>query len=131
MFHLLIFFFRFCYCKNLTLINCTVESLQGMCYIDNLVMKNCKLEDTTLAFEYSNVDAEVTGNIVSVLNPSSGTIKADGVDIKSNYPGWLKNIGYIPQTIFMTDSTIRRNVAFGYADDEIDDDDFRHLLIGP
>ena len=67
--------------KNVTLIDCTISSLQGMCYIDNLVMKNCKLEDTTLAFEYSNVDAEVTGNIVSVLNPSSGTIKADSIDM--------------------------------------------------
>ena len=45
--------------KNLTLINCTIESLQGLCYIDNLVMKNCKLINTTLAFEYSSVDAEI------------------------------------------------------------------------
>ena len=44
--------------KNLTLINCTIESLQGMCYIDNLVMKNCKLINTTLAFEYSTVEAD-------------------------------------------------------------------------
>jgi hypothetical protein len=63
--------------KNLTLINCTVESLQGMCYIDNLVMKNCKLINTTLAFEYSTVDAEIVGQIDSVLNPSGGVIKAD------------------------------------------------------
>ena len=62
--------------KNLTLINCTIESLQGMCYIDNLVMKNCKLINTTLAFEYSNADAEITTKIDSVLNPKSGTIKA-------------------------------------------------------
>ena len=66
--------------KNLTLINCTVESLQGMCYIDNLVMKNCKLLNTTLAFEYSTVDADITGKIDSVLNPSGGTIQADYID---------------------------------------------------
>lgn len=65
--------------KNLTLINCTIESLQGMCYIGNLVMKNCKLINTTLAFEYSNVDADITSTIDSVLNPSSGTIKADKI----------------------------------------------------
>ncbi|MCR5310598.1 MAG: DUF3737 family protein [Lachnospiraceae bacterium] len=65
--------------KNLTLINCTVESLQGMCYIDNLVMKNCKLINTTLAFEYSTVDAEITNKIDSVLNPSGGTIKAESI----------------------------------------------------
>ena len=63
--------------KNLTLINCTIESLQGMCYIDNLVMKNCKLLNTTLAFEYSSVEAEIASGIDSVMNPTSGTIKAE------------------------------------------------------
>jgi hypothetical protein len=63
--------------KNLMLVNCTIESLQGMCYIDNLVMKNCKLINTTLAFEYSTVDAEISGMIDSVLNPSGGVIRAD------------------------------------------------------
>lgn len=59
--------------------------------------------------------------LLGLLQLEGGVITADGVDIFTNYPGWLKNIGYIPQTIFMTDSTIRKNVAFGYADDEIDD----------
>ena len=62
---------------NLTLINCTGESLQGICYIDNLVMKNCRLLNTTLAFEYSTVDAEINGKIDSVMNPSGGSIRAD------------------------------------------------------
>lgn len=66
--------------KNLTLINCTIESLQGMCYIDNLVMKNCKLINTTLAFEYSTVDVDITGSIDSVMNPSSGVIRAECID---------------------------------------------------
>lgn len=62
--------------KNLTLVNCTIESLQGMCYIENLVMKNCKLLNTTLVFAYSTVDAKITSAIDSVLNPTSGTIRA-------------------------------------------------------
>jgi hypothetical protein len=66
--------------KNLTLINCTVESLQGMCYIDNLVMKNCKLINTTLAFEYSQVEADICSKIDSVINPSSGYIRAEKID---------------------------------------------------
>ena len=65
--------------KNLTLVNCTVESLQGMCYIENLVMKNCRTPNTTLAFEYSTVDIDVVGKIDSVLNPSGGIIRADGI----------------------------------------------------
>ena len=66
--------------KNLTLVDCTIESLQGLCYIENLVMKNCKLINTTLAFEYSSVDADITGKIDSVLNPKSGRITADAID---------------------------------------------------
>ncbi len=65
---------------NITLINCTIESLQGMCYIDNLVMKNCKTINTNLAFEYSSVDADITNNVDSILNPKSGVIKCAGVD---------------------------------------------------
>ena len=65
--------------KNLTLIDCTIESLQGMCYIDNLVMKNCRLINTTLAFEYSDVDADIRGGIDSVFNPGSGQISADRI----------------------------------------------------
>ena len=66
--------------KNLTLINCTIENLQGMCYIDNLIMKNCKLINTTLAFEYSSVDAQIDSKVDSVLNPSSGVIRAKHID---------------------------------------------------
>ena len=59
--------------------------------------------------------------MLGLLQLQTGTILADGVDVQTNYEGWLKNIGYIPQTIFMIDSTIRRNVAFGTADEDIDD----------
>lgn len=59
--------------------------------------------------------------MLGLLKPESGNILADGVDVMEHYPEWLKNIGYIPQTIFMIDSTIRKNVAFGYPDEEIDD----------
>ena len=65
--------------KNVTLVHCTVESLQGMCYIDNLVMKDCKLINTTLAFEYSTVEADIQGKIDSVMNPAGGRIKADRI----------------------------------------------------
>ncbi|MDC7292952.1 ABC transporter ATP-binding protein/permease [Butyrivibrio sp. DSM 10294] len=59
--------------------------------------------------------------LLGLLKPEGGKILADGEDVSKNYQGWLKNIGYIPQTIFMVDSTIRKNVAFGIADEDIDD----------
>lgn len=66
--------------KNVTLVNCTIESLQGMCYIDHLVMKECRLINTTLAFEYSTVDADITTKIDSVMNPAGGMIRAEYID---------------------------------------------------
>lgn len=66
--------------ENLTLVNCTVESLQGMCYIKGLKMINCKLINTNLAFEYSDVEAELTGRVDSVFNPRSGKITAEAID---------------------------------------------------
>lgn len=65
--------------RNLTLIDCTIESLQGMCYIDNLRLVNCRLVNTTLAFEYCTVDADIVGTVDSVLNPTAGTIRADHI----------------------------------------------------
>lgn len=59
--------------------------------------------------------------MLGLLQVEGGEILADGVEIREHYESWLKNVGYIPQSIFMVDSTIRKNVAFGYADDEIDD----------
>ncbi len=60
--------------------------------------------------------------MLGLLQLETGEILADGVEVRQHYPEWLKNIGYIPQTIFMLDSTIRKNVAFGVPDEDIDDD---------
>lgn len=65
--------------KNLTFVNCTIESLQGLCYVENLVLENCKFLNTTLAFEYSTVTAEIPGKIDSVFNPISGLISTDEI----------------------------------------------------
>ena len=60
--------------------------------------------------------------LLGLLQLQNGEILADGVEVREHYASWLKNIGYIPQMIFMLDSTIRKNVAFGCPDEDIDDD---------
>ena len=60
--------------------------------------------------------------LLGLLQLQSGQILADGTEVREHYQSWLKNIGYIPQSIFMIDSSIRKNVAFGYGDEEIDDE---------
>ena len=61
--------------------------------------------------------------LLGLLRMQEGTITADGVDVMKpeNYRKWLKNVGYIPQSIFMLDDTIRKNVAFGIPEEEIDE----------
>ncbi len=60
--------------------------------------------------------------LLGLLKPSSGGVYADNVNVEEHYRSWLKNIGYIPQMIFMLDDNIRKNVAFGVPEDEIDEE---------
>lgn len=60
--------------------------------------------------------------LLGLLNIKDGKILSDGKDIFENMSAWINHIGYIPQTIYMLDDTIRNNVAFGVNPDEIDDE---------
>ena len=63
------------------MVNCTIESDQGLCYLDGIKLVNCKVLRTDLAFEYcKNIDAEITTNVMSVKNPISGRIHAHKID---------------------------------------------------
>ena len=64
---------------GLTLINCHISGTQPLCYCKNLKLVNCTMEDTDLSFEYSSVEADIKGHIVSVKNPQSGYINADSI----------------------------------------------------
>ena len=66
--------------------------------------------------------------LLGLLEVKTGVVLADGKDTKENYRKWLKNVGYIPQMIFMLDDTIRKNVAFGVPEDKIDEDRLWEVL---
>ncbi|MEC8927994.1 MAG: ABC transporter ATP-binding protein, partial [Verrucomicrobiota bacterium] len=66
--------------------------------------------------------------ILGLLMPTTGEVLVDGNSIHDNLPGWLGNIGYVPQSIFLMDDTLRRNVAFGVPDSEIDDARVQEVL---
>ena len=51
--------------------------------------------------------------ILGLLIPQSGAVLIDGNDIRGDMPGWLSQVGYIPQMIFMLDGSIRENIEFG------------------
>lgn len=60
--------------------------------------------------------------ILGLVAPTSGYVLVDGVDIQDCLPAWQRQIGYIPQHIYLSDDTFRRNIAFGVPDALIDDD---------
>ncbi len=66
--------------------------------------------------------------LLGLLEIQGGGVYADDVNIKENYRSWLKNVGYIPQMIFMLDDTIRKNVAFGIPEEEIDEERLWEVL---
>ena len=68
------------FAENITFINCRIIGTQPLCYCKNLKLINCTMEGADFAFEYSDVDADIRGNIISVKNPKSGKIVADSVD---------------------------------------------------
>jgi len=59
--------------------------------------------------------------ILGLLQPTCGHVCVDGLEILTNVRGWQNKIGYVPQNIYLTDDTLRRNIAFGIADNQIDD----------
>ena len=59
--------------------------------------------------------------LLGLLTPNTGEVRVDGKDIKTNLRSWQDQIGYVPQSIFLTDDTLRRNVAFGLPENQIDD----------
>lgn len=66
------------YSEGLTFVRCKIRGTQPFCYCKRLKLIDCTMEDCDLAFEYSDVEADVKGTIASVKNPRSGRIVADG-----------------------------------------------------
>jgi ABC-type multidrug transport system fused ATPase/permease subunit len=59
--------------------------------------------------------------VLGLLDPTDGNVLVDGVDIRQNLRGWQNQIGYVPQNIYLTDDSLRRNIAFGLPEEEINE----------
>ena len=58
--------------------------------------------------------------LTGLLKPTEGKVEVDELNINENLKGWHKKIGYVPQSVYLTDDTIRKNIAFGLLEDNID-----------
>jgi len=67
------------YARNMKLVNCHLTGEQLLCYVDGLTLENCTFgDDANLLFEYSTVNGNIKGDVVSVKNPTSGNITIEG-----------------------------------------------------
>ena len=58
--------------------------------------------------------------ILGLIQPTNGSIHVDGINIFENIKNWQSQIGYVPQDIYLSDDTIRKNIAFGLPEEKID-----------
>ena len=66
--------------------------------------------------------------MLGLLTPTAGKVRVDGEDTRRGLRGWQNQVGYVPQSVYLTDDTVRRNVAFGLAEHEIDDASVRRAV---
>ncbi|MGB3693557.1 MAG: ABC transporter ATP-binding protein [Spirulinaceae cyanobacterium] len=126
----------------------TKSSLSQVIDPINQVMDfNEQIDLTNVSYRYPNVDEEAIKDIsltikkgqsialigksgagkttlvdviLGLLEPQNGDIRVDGISVYKDVRSWQNLIGYIPQSIFLTDDTVERNIAFGVPDELID-----------
>lgn len=93
---------------------------------DNKVLDNLNLrikKGTSVAFIGASGAGKTTlaDIILNLFEPQQGEITMDGYSIRQLKGQWNKIVGYVPQSVYLTDASIRRNIAFGVEEEEIDD----------
>ena len=67
--------------------------------------------------------------IVGLISPTEGEISSDGVNIHSNLKSWQEKVGYVSQNTFLLDDTLKRNIAFGVSDDQINEEHLNKCIV--
>ena len=100
---------------------------------DSPVLKNINLDipmGTSMAFVGGSGSGKTTliDLILGLFAPSSGRVLRNGKPVQDDLPGWFQSIGYVPQDVFIADSTVLEAVAFGLEPHEIDEERVRYCL---
>jgi ATP-binding cassette subfamily C protein len=96
--------------------------------INNISLQIIKKQSVAFVGSTGAGKTTVVDIITGLLTPSSGTVEVDDKDIHGGLMSWQKQIGYVPQAIYLTDDPIKSNVAFGVEDDEMDENKIWNAL---
>ena len=96
--------------------------------IDDISLEIPKNRSVALVGPSGSGKTTLADVILGVLEPQAGHIYADKTDVYEHLHAWHNIVGYIPQTIYMIDDTVRANIAFGVAPEDIDDDEIWRAL---
>lgn len=96
--------------------------------LENLNIEIYKGESVALIGESGAGKSTLADILLGLLKPESGNVTVDGTDIFGIRSSWSKMIGYVPQMVFLIDDTIRKNIAFGIPEKEIEDEKVWHAL---
>ena len=97
--------------------------------LENVSMKIAKGESIGFVGTTGSGKSTLIDIILGLLSPDNGKVVVDGNTIFENLRSWQNQIGYVPQTIYLTDDTIRRNVAFGVSDELINNEAVEKAII--
>ena len=93
---------------------------------ENVIMNNVNIEIPFGSFvgiigESGSGKSTFIDNLIGFLKPTSGKITIGDIDVHDYPSSWMKNLGYVPQTIYLSDASLRNNIAFGVDENNIDD----------
>ena len=89
--------------------------------LDTVSIKVSRGEAVGLIGQSGSGKSTLVDVLLGLLKPVSGEVCVNGVSIGSNSGAWRAMVGYVPQTIYLIDDTLRRNIAFGLVENVIDD----------
>lgn len=96
--------------------------------LESVSLHVCRGEAVGLVGPSGSGKSTLVDVVLGLLAPQSGQVLVDNSDIQLDLRGWQDQIGYVPQSIFLTDDTLRRNVAFGLPKEKINDDAVRAAI---
>lgn len=111
------------FCDKLSIENITWKYPNTDIYVlENISIEICKGQAIAFVGKSGTGKTTMADIILGLLEPQSGVVRIDGVDIKFIPEKRSKMVGFVPQIVNLLDDTIRRNIAFGIKDKDIDDD---------